>query len=913
MLVTVATIVWLLAVTYLALTVSKTFVPQLRWWFSVAPEAKRAFLGLLGTLLIAVAATTAIGLWAPSWWRRAVMTLILVPTIVLLYTSANIAAGATALALVGTASWVGRELVARLLPRVSGPDAWAIGSTAGIGLLALLGLATGRVGLLRTQVLWPIVLGTLLVLLVARASRLRAGTRQFHGWLVEPVVTQPTRFLWRGTLLGYFWINLVGALAPEILSDAIRQRLATARYFASIGRLAADTGLHVSATPGVGELVYAVALASGPLQTAKVLNLLVGMACALGVWTLARHFGGNVAGEIAAIAFYTLPVTVWLSQTAYVDLFATLFAITTMLLIALHMDIGWRCLPLVGLCTYAGLRVKESYAMFAVGSLVAVSLTIVVPALRKRNTLSAIIALLALILLLEVVVLGTLRSGRDFDALLVDFRTSAGYSWSVGRAKAAIEKWNYAAALYSSWGSGHSIWAFIRSPFSVTVHSSQYGEVRDGFAGYLVLALAPFTTIVAARPSRRSLAILAGALAAFVAWFYTAQYLRYALPMFAILCVLGGWGYGVVRAQFTRAAARVTGDILLVVLAGFGLVGYFNTPWDWPYRVAIGQVSASTYLAEKVSGYTALSLLATEPQANLVACYECAQLYSRARTRNVTYSGSYQTERDLLDFLNREGYTHVLVDRMNMPPGWDSYLLLDEEFLRRNAVLVGGDHSAYLYRLVPPNQQGHDQQWARGSELLKNGGFEEAQGRNPATWQSFGTGTYERAIGESRTGLGAVRVPPYSGYSTEVKVKGGVPYLLTEAMRSDKGYGSAQLWIDWFDDANRLVGRSQELVPVSPRGYYVRSMLSTASPTATKAKVYVEAIEGTIWFDDVSFRSIPPDDLGNRTDYGIDRSRANVDFVPAPRTTRQPDELLAYRRPAMTSSSAPFHGTLHAR
>lgn len=910
---TIATIAWLLGITYLALALSKTFVPQLHWWFSVAPDSKRAFLGLLGTSFTAIAASTVIGLWSPSWWRRAVMSLTLVPTIALLYVSTNIAAGAAAIALVGTASWAGRGLVGKLFSRVNGADAWAIGTATGIGLLALLGLITGRAGLLQAQVLWPVVLGTALVMLAATARRARAGIQQFRRWAVEPVTAQPTRFMLFGTLLGYYWINLVGALAPEILSDAIRQRLATARYFASIGRLAAEPGLHTSSAPGVGELVYAVALASGPLQTAKIVNLLVGMACALGVWTLARRFGGDAAGDVAAIAFYTLPVTVWLSQTAYVDLFATLFAVTTMLLIALHVDLGWRYVPLVGLCTYAGLRVKESFAMFAVGSLVAVSMTIVAPALRKRNLLRALVVLLALVLLLEGVVLVLAQSERDISSMLASFRTTAGYAWSARQAKAALEQWRYAAGLYGSWGSGHSLLAFVRLPFDFTVHSSRYGEVRDGFAGYLLLALAPFTAIAVARPSRRSVPILAGGLAALVAWFFTAQYLRYALPMLALLCVLGGWGYGAVRARFTRTAARVMSDTLVVALAAFGLIGYFNTPWDWPYRVVVGQVSASTYLADKVTGYTALSLVGTEPHATLVACYECAQLYSRAPTRNVTYSGPYQTERELLEYLNREGYSHVLVDRMNMPPAWDGYLLLDEEFLRRNAVLVGGDHSAYLYRLVPPSQQRHDQHWARGSELLKNGGFEEAQGRNPATWQSFGNGAYERAIGQSRTGLGAVRVPPYGGYSTEVSVKGGVPYLLTEAMRGDSGYGSAQLWIDWFDSSNRLVGRSQELVPVSPRGYYLRSMLSTASPTATKAKVYVQAIEGNVWFDDVSFRSVPPDDGGSGADYGVDRSSANGNDYPAPRSIRQPVGLLAYRRPAMASSGASFHGTLRTR
>ncbi len=115
-------------------------------------------------------------------------------------------------------------------------------------------------------------------------------------------------------------------------------------------------------------------------------------------------------------------------------------------------------------------------------------------------------------------------------------------------------------------------------------------------------------------------------------------------------------------------------------------------------------------------------------------------------------------EARVLGLLDAGGFSHIIVDRTLLPPNWDQNVMLNEEFLRRNTVLVGGDHNVYLYRLVPAEQRGHEQAWAQGRELLPNGGFEEPDRGAPARVTPSGRPKYDTSGQGYETTPSAVRL-----------------------------------------------------------------------------------------------------------------------------------------------------------
>lgn len=852
--------IWLLIVTGLALTASRAQVVQLfaliERYPDRGPERARSFVFVLATVGLATALTALVGLLRPAWWRRAILALVLFPVPPLLITSRNVVAAGAAVALLCPALWLGREVAARLLRPIGTLEAWAIGGTFGVAGLIALGFALGHLALLHPQVVWPVLLVGGASLLTTARRRLRDDLAGFLSWMARPAALRPGRALLTGLLVGYCWLNLIGALAPEIMSDAVVTRSPAAALFARTGRFAVDPDLGSTVSPGAGEILNAVVLTAGPLQSAKIVTLLVGALCAAGVWSLGRRLGGRRAGEVALVAFYTLPLTAWLSQTAHVDLLATLFAVTATALLVLHERLDRRAVVAAAVCIGLGLGVKLSFIAAAAGLVAALVLAVL---RRGRVTISAALAALAAALLLLGLLLGVFWTTRG-SARLGAMPSVALATEFVAQARSERSG---AFAEFGSYGAGRSLIALARSPLDVTVRTNQYSGYRDGFAGYLLLALAPL--VLVRRPNWRVGVTLVAAVIGYILWFFVAQILRFALPIFALLCAVGGWAYVAVGRSDSKAARTLMG-LLVVVLAGLGPIGYLNSilaqPGHFPYRVVLGGQSKTDYLTYNLSGYGAVSLLDAEPGATRVlATNDYARLYTRVRTTSVVYARGLEDEASLLGYLDREGFSHIIVARDllgALTPDWDQLLAIDEEFLRRNTILVGGDRNAYLYRLVPPEQRGQDQSWARGRELLANGGFEEARGALPLGWTAAGQPTYDASGAESRAGRGAIRSTPEASYFATTAVAPNERYLLSHATRSAGEAGQARLQINWLDRAGSLVGVSIDVVPVSPRGYHRYSMLATAPPTASTAVIYAQAQGGTVWFDDISLRSAGP-------------------------------------------------------
>jgi len=858
-----AATLWLLTVTGLAVVATRGQVADLSQFLRYYPGRTAPLVFVPSAVGLAMVLTVAGGLLRPARWRRIVLALAALPVPLLAVTSDNVGAVAAALALLAPACWAGRALVGWALRPVAAAEAWIIGATGGVGLLAALGYALGAAGILRAAAIWSALLLVALPLLLLPTARRQLGTdlAAARRWLAEPVPRGWARPAATGLLVGYAWLNLIGALAPEIMADAVRTRLPIAVHLARTGQLVVPPEFVMFRVARLGEVVYAVALAAGPLQTAKLLNFAIGLLCAAGVAALGRRLGGGDGALVAALAFYSLPLTAWLSQTAYTDLFTTLFAVTAVLALVLHARPSLRALAAAVACIGAGLMVKTSFALAAIGLAIAIApLAVWRLAAWCRGARFALAALIAGIVLLPALWFARhsapLRALPGFPAGLA-FLTRV---WDAGAAQ-------FAEFARFGFGAERSLTGLARSPLEITLHSGRYGENQHGFVGYLLLALVPL--LLVAWPGRRAAIPLLAAVAMYLAWFATAQYLRYALPLFAILGALGGAAYAAAGKRGGNRHWRAVMGLPLLALTGFGLFGYLNTiviyPGAFPYRVAFGQQSKSAYLTEQVRAYAALRLLDAEPDARLaLAPREYARLYTRVRLyrtillRHIGYLIPAD-ERALFQAIDAGGFSHVVVDREDLPPEWETLTVIDEEFLRRNAILVGGDRNAYLYRFAPPDQRGRDQEWAKGGELLPNGGFEELDNSRPAGWRPFGSPRLDSSSRESRSGETAILGTADDGYTIEVPVEPDRRYLLSHATRSAGGSGMASLRISWLDGERRRVGLSEEVVPVGPQGYRLHSLLATAPPGAASAVVYAWVRQGTIWFDDFSLRAVEPD------------------------------------------------------
>ncbi len=134
------------------------------------------------------------------------------------------------------------------------------------------------------------------------------------------------------------------------------------------------------------------------------------------------------------------------------------------------------------------------------------------------------------------------------------------YLNAVFRAPAFDTAANFANAIYTTPLTPASF-------YDALLHSHRYIEGRDGAAGFHWLLLLPVLAVALLRTSRRApWALLALGAFFFVVVFAQQSYLRYLLPVFALLAVLGGWALG------TLPPSRATGAAIIVVAAVLGAV-----------------------------------------------------------------------------------------------------------------------------------------------------------------------------------------------------------------------------------------------------------------------------------------------------------------------------------------------------
>lgn len=749
-------------------------------------------------------------------------------------------------------------------------EAFALAAGLGSGLFALIGLALGLAGLLTV----PALLVPIAALAIGAELRWgRALPRRGMGRGLRRGATTIQRYWtawrpgWFETILlaiiaVYLLLGYTMGLAPELLSDAIRQHLAIARVFADQHRIAALPHLGQSLAPIGGNVLFAIGMAlHGPIL-AKLVHTAVGALAVAMVGVLGRRYAGATAGIIAAALVATLPVTVWELGTGYIDLFVVLYAAAAGLCLLRWQGAGGgRWAFLLGAFLGLGVGAKLTFGFLAIAAILALLLVARAGA-GARARLGATLLAAAGGLLTGgpwLVRSGLLTGQIPGVSLLLD---------ALGRGRGGVPAPDSLGNL-PGFGLGRTPAALFQLPWQITVDSDRFGENADGFLGFAFLLLLPL--LLLPRRGRATLAL--GVLVAFpfLLWFYSAQYIRYLLPTLALLApVLGG---AFVRCRQASARLLGAGDRVVSPLLGAGLIGVLATaivfylatifayPGGLPVDLVLGRESPETYLDRRLPSYAALRRLDREvpPGTPVASLQEDAQMYTHAAL-NHTFNGSAVllyalTPPALVGFFDQRGISYVLINRNVIPPSWGTPLLMQSAFLQRHADIVYAANGVYLYRLRPEGLAAT----RSNPELLQNPGFEDQveTGTGPLFWNPFGTPTYRADGSAAHAGRGAVLATNTSGYQQAARVQGGHPYVLSYVVRSEQPGALARMQINWLDAGGKILAPKIEVVPAGPE-WAQQQMWAEAPPGAAVALVYINAHnDAPCWFDNFSLKEAP--------------------------------------------------------
>jgi hypothetical protein len=447
---------------------------------------------------------------------------------------------------------------------------------------------------------------------------------------------------------------------PETKFDAVWYHLPLAAAMARSGDLEPLPNLVQSYYPGLAELLSAMAILLSSLEAAKYVHFAVGLVVVGAVGALGTRLAGSRAGLLAATAWLTIPLALWEMASAYVDLFAALFAALALLTAARWVErrlIGDAVL--CGIFVGLGFGAKLMFAFVAAPLLFAIALV----GLRKRADIAHLlvgVGLAALVASPWYLRSFALTGNPVFPFLNATFRSP---HW---------EPVNYVE--------------YIPRPSSLVdvgllpVHLTLGSYCPEAPLPMPCLGLIPVLALAAviAAVLRRDSGVSA-MLALFVA-FATGFWLvlpvdRYLLPVLTGACaMLGALGASVLtRAAmpYRRAMQLFIAANAVAAIAFFGVLqSTLRDPFPW--RVDLGLETREAFLARHLASYPVIRWMDAHVPADEIALVLPHMDLALAYTSRAIYPASLTLEgrqvlaaadgSEALARLREYGFRYVIID-----------------------------------------------------------------------------------------------------------------------------------------------------------------------------------------------------------------------------------------------------------
>ncbi|MCW5938505.1 MAG: hypothetical protein KF884_06855 [Fimbriimonadaceae bacterium] len=513
-------------------------------------------------------------------------------------------AAALGFALVG--SYAAMPWLDRWSPDLDPAERLGLAGLLSLGLLGtvtlLLGLVPG--GLKLALIGWPLIL-VLVSLNTARRDGLRGLKFSWpRGWSAAGLVSCSVLAL----------IPLVAILAPSDTRDwdTLAYHLAVPKLWLQAGQVGYVPGIHHSNFPFVAELAALHGLAWGGQTGAKAFSLAWLLFGAFFVFGHARRRSSSGAAWVATLALFSIPVVLWESGTAYIDVAHGLFASVAIVFAAEWLldgraDRSW----LAG----AGLGLAMSTKHTGIQVALALGLACTVVTLRARIPVRQWAAPLVASLLLATPwwMKSWVMTGNPVYPFL--FEVFDGREWDVWRAAIYREEQKSFGVGTGILGLGHAVFGLSYQPGRYVNPGQHLGLGFPTGAIGMVPLLAAAIGVTVGRLNGRAKFVLAVCGLLLGLWFLLSQQSRY-LTIVAIPLILAS-----VEMNQSGNARRVW-QVIVVAQAAITATVLVLFQTLGQLQVASGAISREDYQARTVGFFVPSQAINRLDGAVKVALYD---------------------------------------------------------------------------------------------------------------------------------------------------------------------------------------------------------------------------------------------------------------------------------------------------
>ncbi|MCE5198724.1 MAG: glycosyltransferase family 39 protein [Armatimonadota bacterium] len=553
------------------------------------------------------------------------------------------------------AACVGRGLRRLLQAEGSASERLVVDSALGLGVVSLVIFAAAALQLLHVL---PVIL--LIILALGCISLPQVARDAVH------VARRLIRYSSASSLLIGLLLLILGvaalipALAPPSMSDwdSLAYHLAVPKLYINHGGIYYINFSSHSNFPFLMEMLYTAMLRMGSMVAAKMINYWVGVLLVASVAMLVRRHFNPKAAPMAAVALTGIPIVLWLSTTAYIDLATGLYTV-----LAVHLLLNYLEKPergyLIGSAIAAGLAASTKMTGLAVIPLIVIWLVVDRFASEKRVfewKRGLMFTGIALLMCSPWYIKSIIYTGNPVYPFF--YSIFGGRDWTADLAR------NY-SMLQAKFGMGHDFTAFLMLPFNLTFFSDKFYDTPGLYIGPILLVSLPLL-FIARYKSRKLLGLAAFFVAQVVVWFALSQQSRYLVPSFGILAVL----IAVIAYQDDRfKLARAALWFVCIDTAIFGLYTLLPAAAT-SAPVVFGRQTQDEYLSHSLDVYSAQQWMNENlPKDAKVAFFGDTRGFYLDRDyiwadpgHNTIFTRTFKSELELISNLKSQRITHLMIN-----------------------------------------------------------------------------------------------------------------------------------------------------------------------------------------------------------------------------------------------------------
>lgn len=557
---------------------------------------------------------------------------------------------------------LGEKIISLILmdPILSWLEKKLLSTAIGFGVFSLFILTLALTGFLYLVV----VLATLLLLTLIFAKDIASLFATFSKEvqkIPERIKSLPN-FVLVSSLLSIVlimaFVNFIGAIAPEIQCDSLNYHLNVPKIYIAYHHIVNLPEIMQSYFAKSIEMLYALGLILSDQIAAKLISFGFSVLATLTLFCIGKRLFSTAVAVLAMTLFYLTPLTSWLSTTTYTELAVCFYIMSVFLVLALWQQNHKNsflllCGILAGFAFSA--KLAAGLFIFPIGIIILILSYLHCRKVSMVLIDATIFSLPILLLSAPWYLITYLQTGNPifpfFNAVF----------------KSPLVSVSNQFMNLKTFGMGYGWRDFIFLPWHLTYSSDVFMEAVPGGVIGLVFLLA-LPAIFFIRKNIKIALLFFIVLFSLVVWFFIGQYLRYLIPVIAILSLLAAY----ISEYFVNngTSRYTTVSVLFVIVSLFAtvpvyLVSFWSIHTRVPYEVAFGLKSREAYLTDAIRTYQP-SLFLNEhydySKIKVVLIGSAANYYINAYSVPILGLFDFPEDRTLPSYLHKKKFTHILID-----------------------------------------------------------------------------------------------------------------------------------------------------------------------------------------------------------------------------------------------------------